>query len=57
MIEKPKRRKKTDLQDKQPPRTLEELINRYDLDNTMVYDYLDYLVDKINEMEGANNGT
>ena len=57
MIDKPRRPKKTDIQDKQPPRSIQELMNRYDLDNTKVYDYLDYLVDKINEMEGANNGT
>jgi len=56
MIEKPKRPKKLDIQERQPPRTLQELINRYDLDNTNIYDYLDYLVDKINEL-GGNNGT
>lgn len=48
MIEKPKRPKKVDIQDRQPPRTLQELINRYDLDNTKIYDYLDELVAKLN---------
>lgn len=47
MIEKPKRPKRLDIQDRQPPRTLQELINRYDLDNTKIYDYLDELVEKI----------
>ena len=49
MIEKPKRPKKPDIQERQPPRTLQELMNRYDLDNTKVYDFLDYLVNYLNE--------
>lgn len=48
MIEKPKRPKQPNIQDRQPPRTLEELINRYDLDNTKVYDFLDELVELLN---------
>ena len=48
MIEKPKRPKKPDIQDRQPPRTLEELINRYDLDNNDVYNFLDKLVSQYN---------
>lgn len=49
MIEKPKRPKRLDIQDRQPPRTLQELTNRYDLDNTKIYDYLDELISKVNE--------
>ena len=49
MIEKPKRPVKLDVQERQPPRTLQELVNRYDLDNIKIYDYLDDLVPKINE--------
>ena len=48
MIEKPKRPKKPDIQERQPPRTLQELINKYDLDNTKIYDFLDGLVELIN---------
>ena len=48
MIEKPKRPKKPDIQERQPPRTLQELVNRYDLDNTKVYDFLDELVELLN---------
>ena len=48
MIEKPKRPKKPDIQERQPPRTLQELISRYDLDNTKIYDFLDGLVELIN---------
>ena len=51
MIEKPKRPKKPDIQERQPPRTLQELINRYDLDNTKIYDFLDGLVDLLNTRE------
>lgn len=49
MIDKPKRPKQPNIQDRQPPRTLEELINRYDLDNMKIYDFLDYLVNYLNE--------
>ena len=48
MIEKPKRPKQPNIQDRQPPRTLQELINRYDLDNTKIYDFLDELVELLN---------
>lgn len=48
MIEKPKRPKQPNIQDRQPPRTLQELINRYDLDNTKIYDFLDGLVELLN---------
>lgn len=49
MLEKPKRPKKIDIQDRQPPQTIQELINRYDLDNVNIYDFLDKLVDYLNE--------
>lgn len=48
MIEKPKRPKKPDIQERQPPRTLQELMLRYDLDNTKIYDFLDGLVELLN---------
>lgn len=49
MIEKPRRPKLPNIQERQPPRTLQELINRYDLDNIQIYDYLDNLVKVLNE--------
>lgn len=51
MIEKPKRPKQPSIQERQPPRTLEELVNRYDLDNTKIYDFLDELVGQLNESQ------
>lgn len=47
MIEKPKRRKQLNNQDRQIPANIQELINRYDLDNTEIYDYLDKMVTEI----------
>jgi len=56
MIEKPKRPKQPNIQDRQPPRTLQELIIRYDLDNTKIYDFLDGLVELINiNINNLNN--
>ena len=49
MIEKPKRPKKILNQDNKQPQTIQELIRRYDLDNTKIYDFLDELVDYLNE--------
>lgn len=48
MIEKIQRKKQIDNQDKQQPQTVKDLIRRYDLDNTKIQDYLDYLVDYLN---------
>ena len=48
MIEKPKRPKKIPNQDNKQPQTIQELIRRYDLDNTKIYDYLDSLVSQMN---------
>lgn len=48
MIEKPTRPKQPSIQERQPPRTLQELVNRYDLDNTKIYDFLDGLSEEVN---------
>lgn len=47
MIEKPKRKKQLNNQDRQIPANIQELINRYDLDNKDIYDYLDKMVTEI----------
>lgn len=49
MIEKPKRSKQLNNQDRKIPANIQELITRYDLDNKDIYDYLDYLVKYLNE--------
>lgn len=49
MLEKPKRQKQLKNQDRQIPANIQELINRYDLDNRKIYDFLDYLIDYLNE--------
>ena len=49
MIEKPKRPKKIPNQDNKQPQTIQELIRRYDLENTKIYDFLDVLVLQINK--------
>lgn len=49
MIEKPKRQKQLNNQDRQLPSNIQELINRYDLDNTKIYNFFDYLIDYLNE--------
>ena len=49
MIEKPKRPTKISNQDNKQPQTIEQLIKRYDLDNIKVYDFLDKLVDYLDE--------
>lgn len=48
MIEKPKRPKQLNNQDRKIPASIQELITRYDLDNTDIYNFLDYLVNSIN---------
>lgn len=50
MIEKPKRPKKLNNQDRKIPINIQELINRYDLENKDIYTFLDYLVDSINDL-------
>ena len=49
MIEKPIRPNKVDLQDRLNITKIEQLEQRYDLDNLKIYDYLDYLVDCLNK--------
>ena len=51
MIEKPKRPKKIPNQDNKQPQTIQELIRRYDLDNTKIYDFLDELVGTLNKKD------
>lgn len=49
MIEKPLRPSKPDIQDRLQPTTIEGLIHKYDLSNEKIYDFLEYLVDYLNE--------
>jgi len=49
MLEKPKRPTKPKIQDRLQPTTVEELIRKYDLENKGVYDFLDKMVDYIND--------
>lgn len=51
MLDKVKRRVKPNIQDRLQPTTVEELIRKYDLENKSVYDYLDKMVDYINNLE------
>ena len=51
MIEKPKRPKKISNQDNKQPQTIQELIRRYDLDNTKVYDFLDELIQHLKKTQ------
>lgn len=51
MLEKPKRPKKIPNQDNKQPQTIQELIRRYDLDNTKIYDFLDEFVDSLNKKD------
>ncbi len=49
MIKKIQRNKKVNNQDKQAPKTIQELMQRYDLNNNKIEEYLDYLVNYLNE--------
>ena len=49
MIEKIKRNKQVDKQDITKPKSVDEMLKKYDLDNKKILDYLDYLVDYLNE--------
>lgn len=49
MLEKIKRKKVIGRQDITKPKTVDDLIQKYDLDNTKIIEYLDYLVDYLNE--------
>ena len=53
MLEKPKRPTKIPNQDNKQPQTINELIRRYDLDNTKVYDFLENLVTNLNTINDA----
>lgn len=48
MIEKMKRKKIT-RQDITKPKNIDEMIQKYDLENRDIIEYLDYLVDYLNE--------
>ena len=50
MLKKPIRVKQIQNQDRKQPQTISELIRRYDLDNTKIYDYLDYLIEELNKI-------
>lgn len=45
MIKKIQKNKKMNNQDKQQPKNIQELMQRYDLDNNKIEEYLDYLID------------
>lgn len=49
MLEKIKRQKNLGKQDRQMPSNTQELINFYNLNNEKIYDFLDYIVDYLNE--------
>lgn len=49
MLEKIKRQKQVGRQDKQIPSNTQEIINFNNLNNEKIYDYLDYIVDYLNE--------
>ena len=55
MLEKIKRQKNLGKQDRQMPSNTQELINFYNLNNEKIYDFLDYIVDYLNE-RGIWNG-
>lgn len=57
MIEKPKRPTKISNQDNKQPQTIEQLIRRYDLDNTKIYDFLDELSITLNETQTVVSAT
>lgn len=57
MIEKPKRPKKIPNQDNKQPQTIQELIRRYDLDNTKIYDFLDELTGHLKQTQTVVSAT
>lgn len=54
MIEKPKRPKQLSNQERKIPANIQELITRYDLDNTGIYDYLDKLNSEKLDVSGGD---
>lgn len=55
MLEKIKRQKNLGKQDRQMPSNIQELINFCNLNTEKIYDFLDYLIDYLNE-RGIYNG-
>ena len=51
MIKKIVRPKQVNNQDKQAPKTIQELMRRYDLENNDICEYLDYLTDYLNQVK------
>lgn len=49
MINKIKRKKQVNKQDITKPKSVDEVIKQYDLSNKDIYDFLDYLVEYLNE--------
>ena len=49
MIDKIQKPKTFSNQEMQAPRDIQELMQRYDLDNKNIYNFLDYLVNYLNE--------
>lgn len=49
MLEKIKRKKIVNRQDMSKPKSIDELLQKYDFENKDIYDYLDYLVNYLNE--------
>lgn len=52
MIEKIKKKNELSNQDRQIPQTIQELINRYDLENKEVISKLNEIIDYLNERRG-----
>jgi len=55
MLEKIKRKRKNNKFDIIKPKTIDELIQKYDLENTDIYDYLDYLADNVINITDFNS--
>ncbi len=49
MIDKIKRNKKVNKADITKPKNVDDVIRKYDLENANIYDFLDYLVDYLND--------
>lgn len=49
MLEKIKRKKIVSLQDMSKPKSIDDLLQKYDFENKDIYDYLDYIVNYLNE--------
>ena len=49
MIDKIKRNKKVNKADITKSKNVDDVIRKYDLENANIYDFLDYLVDYLND--------